>query len=107
TFNAIDLKPEKSAEFYIELPIDIDVTGGYHDFGGFVSGVAGLPRIVTLHDFVIDYAGSAGSKRGGKKKANSGPNASDAVSEGGKGELQMIITAKTYRYKKIEEDGES
>lgn len=112
TFNTIDLKPEKTAEFYIELPIDIDVTGGYHDFGGFVSGVAGLPRIVTLHDFVIGYAGSGlslgkGGKGSGKnRKPNAGPNTDDAVSSGGKGELQMIITAKTYRYKKIDEDGD-
>ena len=50
---SIKLQPERAAEFYIELPIEIQVKGGYHDFGSFVSGVASLPRIVPLHDFSI------------------------------------------------------
>lgn len=62
---------EKPAEFYAELPIDIKVTGRYHDFGEFVSDVAVLPRIVTLHDIKI--------------------SAKDEV-------LTMSTTAKTYRY---------
>jgi type IV pilus assembly protein PilO len=70
---SISLQPEKVTEFYVELPIKIDVTGDYHDFGSFVSGVASLPRIVTLHDYVIDQA------------------------EGS--QLNMQIDAKTYRYK--------
>ena len=70
---SISLQPEKVPEFYVELPIKIDVTGDYHDFGSFVSGVASLPRIVTLHDYVIDQA------------------------EGS--QLNMQIDAKTYRYK--------
>ncbi len=49
----IDPQDERAAEFYVELPIKIEATGGYHDFGSFVSGVASLPRIVTLHDFTI------------------------------------------------------
>ncbi|RLA47809.1 MAG: pilus assembly protein PilP [Gammaproteobacteria bacterium] len=49
----ISLQPEKSKEFYVELPIRIVAEGGYHDVGTFVSGIAGLPRIVTLHDFSI------------------------------------------------------
>lgn len=71
--DSITLQPEKAAEFYVELPIGIVVTGGYHDFGAFVSGVAGLPRIVTLHDYSI--------KPVGEKM------------------LQLSIGAKTYRYK--------
>ena len=73
-------KPESEvpAEFYAELPIKIGVVGNYHEFGQFVSDVAALPRIVTLHDFVI-------SPRGGKDKA-------------AKGKLEMKLTAKTYRY---------
>lgn len=71
--DSITLQPEKAAEFYVELPIGIVVTGGYHDFGAFVSGVAGLPRIVTLHDYSIKPVG-------GKM-------------------LQLSIGAKTYRYK--------
>lgn len=74
TINSIDLQPEKTAEFYIELPISINVSGPYHDFGAFVSGVAGMPRIVTLHDYKIS------------KDANGGL-------------LDMTILAKTYRYK--------
>lgn len=74
---SIKLKPEIAKEFYVELPIDISVTGGYHDIASFVSGVAGLPRIVTLHDFKI--AGGKGNK--------------------GSDLLTMGIAAKTYRYK--------
>lgn len=73
-FNSIALQGERAADFYIELPIDINVQGGYHDLGGFVSGVAGLPRIVTLHDFTIAPGANAG-------------------------DLNMRILAKTYRYK--------
>lgn len=52
-FEAIKLQPEVPRPFYVELPIQITVTGGYHDLATFVSGVAGLPRIVTLHDFQL------------------------------------------------------
>lgn len=73
-FDSIALEGERAAEFYVELPININVKGGYHDLGGFASGVAGLPRIVTLHDFAITPGGNSG-------------------------ELSMRIQAKTYRYK--------
>ena len=73
--NSIGLKPEVSREFYVELPIDISVRGTYHDMAAFVSGVAALPRIVTLHYFDIKPAG-----------------------KGGAGDLTMNISAKTYRY---------
>lgn len=76
----IQLQPERRASFYIELPIDIQVEGGYHDFGAFISGVASLPRIVTLHDFSIS------------------PNAAKD------GLLNMTIQAKTYRYDDAEEE---
>lgn len=79
-FNSIDLEPEEAKAFYIELPIEIVVTGTYHDLGAFVSGISGLPRIVTLHDFEV--------------------LPSDKVD----GVLEMSILAKTYRYK--EDDGE-
>lgn len=71
----ISLQPERPAEFYVELPIDIRVSGGYHEFGSFVSGVAGMPRIVTLHNFTISR----------KKDSSSG--------------LVMDIQSKTYRYR--------
>lgn len=72
---SIKLQPEQMKEFYVELPITIDVTGSYHDFGMFVSGIAALPRIVTLSDF----------------KITSDPK--------NPGVLSMSISAKTYRYK--------
>ena len=75
TIASIDLKGEQAREFYVELPIAISASGSYHDLGAFVSGMAGLPRIVTLHDFTITSKGN---------NANA---------------LQMSITAKTYRYK--------
>ena len=53
TFARIELDSEVELEFYIEQPIQVEVQGNYHDFGTFVSGVASLPRIVTLHDFEI------------------------------------------------------
>ncbi|MCJ8296532.1 MAG: type 4a pilus biogenesis protein PilO [Colwellia sp.] len=52
-FVKLEWQPEISKEIYIELPIDIEVIGSYHSFGQFVSKIAGLPRIVTLHDFKI------------------------------------------------------
>ena len=45
---------EKMADFYAELPINIRITGNYHDMGAFASDVAQLPRIVTLNDLVIN-----------------------------------------------------
>lgn len=72
---SIDLKKERSREFYVELPIAISAAGSYHDLGAFISGMAGLPRIVTLHDFSI--------------------SAKDTDSNN----LKMNIVAKTYRYK--------
>ncbi len=53
TFNKIGWMPEVEKEFYTELPIKIEVVGTYHEFGEFVSKVAQLPRIVSLHDFTI------------------------------------------------------
>jgi type IV pilus assembly protein PilO len=73
--SSIDLQKETAREFYVELPIAINASGSYHDLGAFISGMAGLPRIVTLHDFTINAQG---------KDAN---------------HLSMNIIAKTYRYK--------
>ncbi|GAB4347660.1 MAG: type 4a pilus biogenesis protein PilO [Gammaproteobacteria bacterium] len=65
---------EQPKEFYAELPIELRVVGTYHQFGGFVSGLAALPRIVTIHDIKIEPLGE-GDKR-----------------------LSMQAIAKTYRY---------
>ncbi|MFT5012321.1 MAG: type IV pilus assembly protein PilO [Planctomycetaceae bacterium] len=80
SFQSIDLKAEVKHEFYVEKPIQINVTGSYHDLGAFVSDVADLSRIVTLHDFEIRPVGNARQKP-----------------DGG-GMLNMNILAKTYRY---------
>lgn len=74
-FEEIKLLPEAVQQFYIELPIQIKVVGSYHDLATFVSGVASLPRIVTLHDFELV-----------------------PVEVGGVSTLRMSILAKTYRY---------
>ncbi|MBD0680155.1 type 4a pilus biogenesis protein PilO [Pseudomonas sp. V98_8] len=74
-FEEIKLLPEVAQPFYIELPIKITVTGAYHDLATFVSGVAGLPRIVTLHDFDLAPV-----------NPDDGPK------------LRMSILARTYRY---------
>jgi type IV pilus assembly protein PilO len=66
---------EQKKDFYAELPIKIRLTGSYHQFGEFVSGIAALPRIVTLHDIDI-------------KSDNK-----DAYDQ-----LSLELTAKTYRY---------
>lgn len=80
TFSSIDLQKEQLHEFYIEKPIKIVVSGSYHDLGSFVSDVADLSRIVTLHDFTIrpERKGSQPDARGGI--------------------LRMSILAKIYRY---------
>ncbi|MDX1491582.1 MAG: type 4a pilus biogenesis protein PilO [Pseudohongiellaceae bacterium] len=74
TFSRIELQPEIAQEFYIEQPIQIEVVGNYHDFGTFVSGVAALDRIVTLHDFEI-------------------------LARNNRSAIGMTIQAKTYRYR--------
>jgi type IV pilus assembly protein PilO len=72
-------QPEQKRDFYAELPIKITLTGSYHEFGEFVSGIAALPRIVTLHDIEI---------KGATKDAYD--------------QLTLDLTAKTYRY--LDED---
>lgn len=78
-FNNISVQPEVKQEFFIELPISIVAQGDYHAFGSFVSGLAALPRIVTLHDFVIETLPEAETK-------------SEVPV------LKMTVQAKTYRY---------
>ncbi|TMP29914.1 pilus assembly protein PilP [Pseudoalteromonas rubra] len=72
TFLKIGWLPEVKKEFYTELPINLEVVGTYHEFGEFVSKVAQLPRIVSLHDFRIEGAGN--------------------------NQLVFSVVAKTYRY---------
>jgi type IV pilus assembly protein PilO len=67
---------ERMADFYAELPINVKITGNYHDMGAFASDVAQLPRIVTLNDVVVSNE---------------------------KGVLAMEAVAKTFRYLDEEE----
>jgi len=71
-FQLFKPEAERQIDFYAELPITMKMTGTYHEFGRFVSGIAALPRIVTLHNITI-----RGDKSGG---------------------LTMDVQAKTYRY---------
>jgi type IV pilus assembly protein PilO len=80
-FELFQPEGEQIKDFYAELPIDIRVTGRYHDFGRFISGLAALPRIVTIHDVRIAGPGGAGGE-GGKESAK----------------LNLQATVKTYRY---------
>ncbi|WP_371375957.1 type 4a pilus biogenesis protein PilO [Thalassotalea aquiviva] len=75
-FQELDWQPEVELEIYVELPIEMQVTGSYHDFGEFSSKISGLPRIVTLHDFTITSSGKA--------KDN---------------DMTLKLQAKTYKYK--------
>jgi type IV pilus assembly protein PilO len=70
-FELFKPSPEQPKDFYAELPIQIRVTGRYHEFGTFASGIAALPRIVTLHNISLARAGD---------------------------KMTMNATAKTYRY---------
>lgn len=72
---------ENPREFYAEMPINIRVIGNYHEFGDFVSGVAALPRIVTLHNIKIGRVSPTSTT------------------------LAMDLTAKTYRYLEDNERG--
>ena len=78
--DVIKLEPEVRKEFYTEVPITIQLRGGYHEFGSFVSGIAGMSRIVTLDNFNIV-----------EQNANNDT-------------LKMNITARTYRYKSEADD---
>lgn len=89
-FELFQPEGEVPREFYAELPIKLRVTGNYHQFGEFVSGLAALPRIVTIHNIVIKPRATKSRGRG-KDKA--------PADEG----LVLQATAKTYRY--LDEEG--
>lgn len=72
---------EAPKDFYAEKPIKIRLSGGYHEIANFVSGIAALPRIVTLHDINIT------------------PESANSYDE-----LSLEVTAKTYRY--LDETGD-
>ena len=71
SIKSIALQSERKEQYYIELPIQISASGTYHQVGNFISGIAAIKRIVTLHDFSLT------------------PTLN--------GQLSISITAKTYR----------
>ncbi len=83
-FKLFDPVGEVTKEFYAELPINIEVIGDYHEFGEFISGLAALPRIVTIHDVHI--------------------RPEDGKKDGPSSKLALTAVAKTYRY--LDEEGE-
>ena len=76
-------KAELRKDFYAEKPIQIKLDGSYHEFGNFVSDIAALPRIVTLHNIEIRPIGKSS----------------------GYDNLVLNVTAKTYRYLEDDEAG--
>jgi type IV pilus assembly protein PilO len=78
-FELFQPSPEQNKEFYAELPIRVRVTGRYHDFGRFISGLATLPRIVTIHNVDMSAPGKGGDGAAAQR-------------------LAMEATVKTYRY---------
>ena len=81
--DGITLLNEETKDYYIELPIKIEAEGGYHEVALFISGISALPRIVTVHDIIIEPIKD--SK-----------------------ELKAVIIAKTYRYNDaVENNGEN
>ncbi|EEH67910.1 MULTISPECIES: type 4a pilus biogenesis protein PilO [Acinetobacter] len=78
-FKNIRLEKEVRQEFFIEQPISLEATGDYHAFGAFATGIAALPRIVTLHDFIVE------AKEDTQKKSDIPV-------------VHYTVKAKTYRY---------
>jgi type IV pilus assembly protein PilO len=83
-FKLFQPEGEGQKDFYAELPIKVNVTGHYHEFGRFVSGLAALSRIVTIHDVKIDAPPPQAAKTPATDPA--GPK------------LNLQATVKTYRY---------
>ncbi len=73
---AFEPQPPEAKDFYALVPIKIRLSCSYHQLGEFVSGIAALPRIVTLHNVAIKQVDS----------------------KSGFDQLQMDVTARTYRY---------
>ena len=84
-FQDISVEPEIENEFFIEQPIRIAALGEYHQFGSFISGLAALPRIITMHDFEV---------------SNPQPTL-DVLPE-----LNLVLQTKTYRSKEAAPEGD-
>ena len=77
-FQDISVEDEVEQEFFIEQPIRIAALGNYHEFGSFISGLAALPRIITIHDF---------------EASNPQPTLDEIP------QLHLLLQVKTYRSK--------
>ncbi len=84
-FKRITVKQELQQEYFIEQPIEIEANGGYHQFGEFISGLASLARIISVHDFTV-------------KSAIEEEITSETI-EKAEGDLDLILQTKTYRSK--------
>lgn len=82
-FQSIIDEAELEREFFIEQPIKITAIGEYHDFGNFVTGIAALPRIITMHNFEV---------------INQKPSLEEMP------QLQLVLQTKTYRSKEVQEE---
>lgn len=80
-FELFEPEPEITHDFYIEMPIKIEVVGNYHQIAVFISRIAKMDRIVTFHDFSLEHF---------KNKNNEKENGD---------KLKLTLTAKIYRYK--------
>lgn len=76
--SSLNWEQEIEQDFYVEFPINMSVRGSYHQIGRMAEGIAGLPRIVSIHDFTI-------------------------AKDGDSGFLKMDLLAKTYRFKESAE----
>lgn len=75
----IQQQPEAAHDFYVEEPMQMNLVGSYHDLGGFVSELAQLPGLVTLHDFSVEPAAA------------------------GNGKLMMTVNASSYHHQNTDE----
>lgn len=85
-FQDITVEEEVEQEFFVEQPINIKAIGEYHQFGSFITGIARLPRIITMHDFEV---------------VNQQPSL-DRMPQ-----LQLTLRTKTYRSKEVVEEATS
>lgn len=85
-FQDISVEPEIEKEFFIEQPIRIAALGEYHQFGSFISGLAALPRIITMHNFEV---------------SNPKPTL-DVLPE-----LNLVLQTKTYRSKEVNPESDT
>jgi type IV pilus assembly protein PilO len=83
-FRSIRMRPETKSDFMTELPMEMSVVGSYHELATFVSLLAKMPRLVTVHDFSIGPL-SDNERSGVFQSSNTEI-------------LRMILTAKTYRF---------